>query len=175
MPNTHKSSKDTCAWCGKTYDEHEIDYPNRHMPRVPCGLLKGGFSARPHTPKDEQVSEQWCKCERCGRIRKLFQYTKFEVKNVETVIDNGHSARPRYTTKHEDIGEKRGYCEECAVEVNKQEHDTTQTQAAYERGVQDEKTRIRKVIEGMKIECADTASARISNKTLDQLIKNICA
>lgn len=32
-----------CIWCGKTYDEHEENYPNRPKPRVPCLLLKKNF------------------------------------------------------------------------------------------------------------------------------------
>lgn len=32
-----------CAWCGKTLNEHEEDYPGRPVPRVPCLLLKSGY------------------------------------------------------------------------------------------------------------------------------------
>lgn len=69
-----------------------------------------------------------CKCERCGRIRDLFQYTKFETNVVIRVIDNGPSANPRYSQgESEDIGEKRGLCEECAVELNKRKYDLLST------------------------------------------------
>lgn len=71
-----------------------------------------------------------CKCDRCGRIRPLFQYTVFkprkEVK-VQKVQDNGPHANPRYTpinsTEVIDLGEYRGLCEECAVVVNSAAYD----------------------------------------------------
>lgn len=35
----------TCVWCGKTFEEHaEVPNPNAAA-RVPCGLLRSGFSA----------------------------------------------------------------------------------------------------------------------------------
>jgi hypothetical protein len=65
-----------------------------------------------------------CKCERCGRIRDLFQYTKWEVDRfVDQVKDNGVGESPRYTTETINLAERRGLCEECSVEVNKREYD----------------------------------------------------
>ena len=74
------------------------------------------------------MSEQLCKCDRCGDIKPLFQYTKFETKLVtikkicgkEGCTHTGH-------VQQEDIGEKRGLCKECAVEVNKTKYDAKST------------------------------------------------
>lgn len=73
--------------------------------------------------KDEKID---CKCERCGRFCKAFQYTKFETKIVEKKIrgNDNPDGSPYFETLTEDIGEKRGLCEECAVEVNKRIYDT---------------------------------------------------
>lgn len=76
-----------------------------------------------------------CKCERCGRIRDLFQYTFFDTNahTVEEVKDNGVGANPRYTTRQVHIDNSRGYCEECAVEVNKWRHDLKERKDALDR------------------------------------------
>lgn len=69
-----------------------------------------------------------CRCERCGRFRELFQYTHFEVpKIVEQVKDNGHGAKPRFTTERVDLAQSRGLCEECAVVVNSRAYDEKTT------------------------------------------------
>lgn len=71
-----------------------------------------------------------CKCERCGRIRDLFQYTFFDVNRKQItkrkVHDGGVDANPRFTSSEETIWEddSRGLCEECAVEVNKRNYDS---------------------------------------------------
>lgn len=43
-------TEDRCAWCGKTYEEHE-DRRDMYepVPRVPCLLLKIGFRPKPKT------------------------------------------------------------------------------------------------------------------------------
>lgn len=69
------------------------------------------------------MTEQLVKCERCTRIRPLFQYTKFEEKIVTRTVDNGLGSDPRFSSKTEDIGDKRGLCEECAVFVNCAKYD----------------------------------------------------
>lgn len=64
------------------------------------------------------------KCERCGRIADLFQYTYYdEGKTIDMVVDNGTSADPRMSVVKKEINESRGLCEECAVEVNKKNYD----------------------------------------------------
>ncbi len=67
------------------------------------------------------------KCERCGRIRELFQYTHFEEDNfVPFVKDNGEGSNPRFTKETKNIAKSRGLCEECAVEINKKKYDLIQ-------------------------------------------------
>ena len=81
------------------------------------------------------MENQKVKCERCGRIRDIFQYTKFETMVVEKAV-RGHDnpdGSPYFVTIKEDIGEKRGYCEECAVEVNKWRHDLKERKDALDR------------------------------------------
>lgn len=64
------------------------------------------------------------KCERCLRIRDLFQYIHFEPNRfVEEVKDLGLGENPRYTTRMVNLAQSRGLCEECAVEVNKRQYD----------------------------------------------------
>ena len=70
------------------------------------------------------MKEITVKCERCGRIRPLFQYTYFDKgKTIDMVVDNGNSANPRMTAVRKEINESRGLCEECAVEINKKAYD----------------------------------------------------
>lgn len=75
-----------------------------------------------------------CKCERCGRIRDLFQYTYFDVNRKEVTLqvvkDNGSSHNPQFTVHNEykTYDESRGLCEECAVEVNKAAFDKKQSE-----------------------------------------------
>ena len=47
-------TEERCVWCGRTYANHD-DYrlPSAPVPRVPCLLLKSGFS-----PKTEKETEQ---------------------------------------------------------------------------------------------------------------------
>ena len=72
-----------------------------------------------------------CSCERCGRFCKLFQYTKFEVKEVsyKSSYKNKKTGEIVYVAHRNDMGEKRGLCEDCAVEINKRNYDAkTNTQ-----------------------------------------------
>ncbi len=70
-----------------------------------------------------------CKCERCGRIAQMFQYTYFDTKakrvTIQKIRDNGKGENPRYSPYFEEevYDESRGLCEECAVEVNKKSFD----------------------------------------------------
>lgn len=72
------------------------------------------------------------RCERCGRIRDLFQYTFFDVnqRSVNKVKDGGAYANPRYTTEKEYIDNSRGLCEPCAVTINCHKYDTAQSNAS---------------------------------------------
>lgn len=69
--------------------------------------------------------EKIVKCERCGRVRKLFQYTHFEEDNfVKKVKDNGDGHNPRFTEEIINLAQCRGLCEECGVEINKKNYDS---------------------------------------------------
>lgn len=61
------------------------------------------------------------KCERCGQIKPLGQYTKFEVKEITISKDTGGNPRFRLETK--DIGEKRGLCIDCSIVINCRNYD----------------------------------------------------
>lgn len=61
------------------------------------------------------------KCDRCGDFKELFQYTKFEVKWISW-IENRGKGYERFAVRN-DIGEKRGLCKECAIELNKRKYD----------------------------------------------------
>ena len=64
------------------------------------------------------------KCDRCLRIRDLFQYTHFEEdKWIDQVKDNGNGANPRFVEEKVNLAQSRGLCEECAVEINKRKYD----------------------------------------------------
>lgn len=64
------------------------------------------------------------KCERCGRIRDLFQYTFFdEPKTIRQIKNNGIGSDPMFSEQTIQIDESRGLCEECAVEINKKKYD----------------------------------------------------
>ena len=96
--------------------------PHRTVPETCARDGCGG--ARIDIIKRISMNTEKAKCERCGEVKDLFQYTHFEAdKIVEIVVDNGASANPRYTTKRENIAERRGLCKECAVEINKKEYD----------------------------------------------------
>lgn len=71
------------------------------------------------------MSEQeFCKCQRCGRIRPLFQYTKWEAdRYIEVAKDNGAGVNPQITIERVNLADRRGLCEECSVEVNKAAYD----------------------------------------------------
>lgn len=66
-----------------------------------------------------------CKCDRCGRIREAFQYTKFEVKYVSWVENAGKDKNGDVIRRaiRNNVGEQRALCEECAVELNKRYYD----------------------------------------------------
>lgn len=65
------------------------------------------------------------KCDRCGRIRELFEYTHFDTKpkTMQVRKDNGVDANPRFTVENMYHNESRGLCEECAVYLNIRRYD----------------------------------------------------
>jgi hypothetical protein len=63
------------------------------------------------------------KCERCGRIRDLFQYTFFDEPKIINKVIFDPKNDPQYTTQTIQIDESRGLCEECAIEINKKKYD----------------------------------------------------
>lgn len=68
--------------------------------------------------------ENIVKCERCGRIRKIFQYTHFIPDEfIEKVIDGGTLENPRFTTRKVNISNSQGLCEECSVAINIKKYD----------------------------------------------------
>jgi len=80
------------------------------------GEIIGNIYESPDLLMSKKMKEVLCKCDRCGRIKPLFQYTKFETQIVKIIkiIEMG-----KHRTEYKDLGEKRGLCEECSVEVNK--------------------------------------------------------
>lgn len=71
------------------------------------------------------MERQKVKCERCGVIDDLCQYTFFdtEAHTATKVVDNGVGANPRFTTEPMRVDRSLGYCKDCATEVNKWRHD----------------------------------------------------
>jgi hypothetical protein len=53
------------------------------------------------------------KCERCGRIKPVFQWTYWEEDKFLVAL-NGTS---------KNISERKGLCEECGIEINKKKYD----------------------------------------------------
>lgn len=52
---TNQMKKGTCVWCGESEEKHEIDYPGRPIPRVPCVGLSMNF--KPQQDEKASVSE----------------------------------------------------------------------------------------------------------------------
>ncbi len=72
--------------------------------------------------------KQLVKCDRCLRIRDLFQYTHWvPSKVVESVRDHGAGSNPQFTVERTTVDESRGLCEPCAVIVNCHRYDTRLT------------------------------------------------
>jgi hypothetical protein len=65
---------------------------------------------------------QKCKCDRCDRIRDIFQYTKYEEKWIEYL--EKRKDRRNNETVFVVHRKKRGLCEECSVEVQSRKYDT---------------------------------------------------
>ena len=63
------------------------------------------------------------KCERCGRIRDLFQYTFFAEPRTITQKHYANGSDATCIVKTIEINDSRGLCEECAVEINKKKYD----------------------------------------------------
>ena len=78
----------------------------RHMRGTPC--------------IETESKKQLVRCERCGRIRPLFQYSFFDTDpKIWQTIDTGGVKKTIIDNR------SRGLCEECGVEINKREYDSS--------------------------------------------------